>query len=287
MSFYLNMLTFAEAKVGKTTLMSTAVGDPRIMPMLIIDREGSHKAIAHENVSMLEWADNPDGKSAKTLRRVAVMSKAPRTLDKIVVAEPQSWAEIWHLVNHLFNKDGDGFKSIVIDTLSVILNLRLDEIVQEREALLGVAKNMLPGKPTQEDYGTIGRDGYQLVQRLNSLPMHTFLNAHVRIYDRPSIQPVAMRLQKDLPNDAEEKLSYQAFGAAFPGKMLAGSIPPLPDMMAFMEVRNGTDRVIRFTKHSQIDSGNRLKGNTLGDEMVNPTLPRIFDGIPALLAEKQ
>lgn len=241
MDQFLKALIYSPAGHGKTVLLGTGAGDPRLSPMLIADFEGGVRSIA----------------SKIHLVKLAELGKAKPTLDKIDVVRIQSWNDFDDLYDFL-DSDKNPYKSIGLDSLSEMNYLNLQTVVGQ--AATDNTRHD-PDVAQQQDYLRSQAQMRKLIRFFRDLNMHV-------IFAAGALEAREPRTKK-----------YQ-FRPALVGQLVK-EIPGLVDTLGYLaivEEENGnTYRALFVQPTERFMAKDRSEGGKLGEYIVNPTLPMILD----------
>ena len=146
----LKFLIHAKWGLGKTTLLSTAVFDPRTSPVMVLDFEGG---------ADLRFADLPK--------------------DKFTIVHIQTVRDLSKVYNYL--KRGDHpYKTVMLDSLTEIQKLGLHEFVNPGVAFPKATFDSLVvdvKTPEIQHWGKSGSQMGMLVRMFKDLPIHVFYTA--------------------------------------------------------------------------------------------------------------
>lgn len=236
------MLVYSPPGHGKTTLLGTAVDDDRLSPMLIIDFEAGIDSI----VSKCEVFD-----SLKDLT-----AREP-SLDKVDVLRIAHWSDFEGVLDFLEKHPGV-YKSIALDSLSEMNYLNLNEIVEQ-------ARRTAPRHDIDiaemQDYLRSSFQMRKLVRRLRNLDMNCFWTAGVQ--------------------EAPDPLTGQSeFVPALTGKLIR-EIPGLVLIVGYLSIMEDENkephRALLTQPIGKYIAKDRSEGGKLGQYVLDPTLPAIFD----------
>jgi hypothetical protein len=236
------MMIYSPPGHGKTTLLGTAVGDPRLMPMLLVDFEAGIDSIysrcrVFENLS--ELADHTPDMTSIDVLRVNI------------------WEDFDGIINFLQNNPGV-YKSVALDSLSEMNYLNLNQVT-------GEAATRSPRHdadvPEMQDYLRSSFQMRKLVRQFRNLPSNAFWTAGVQENTNP-----LTKLSEVVPS-LTGKLTREV-----PGLVL------IVGYLAIMEDDNGVPhRSLVVQPTGRFTAKDRSEGGKLGQYIADPTLPHIFD----------
>ncbi len=228
---------------GKTTLLGTAVGDDRLMPMLLLDFEGGINSIQSKCIVFDD---------------IAELSDHTPSIDKIDVFKVGTWEDFEAIYGYLETNPGL-YKAVDLDSLTEMNYLNITSVVTE--AVERSPKPRDEDVPEMQDYLKSSFQMRHLVRQFRNLPVHTFWTAGVADVMNP-----LTKLSEVVP--------------ALTGK-LTREIPGLfliVGYLAIMEDENHkSHRSLVVQPTGRFTAKDRSEGGKLGDYVVDPTLPHIFD----------
>lgn len=242
----LKMLVYSPPGHGKTTLLGTGAGDPRISPMLILEFEGGTRSI----------------KSKIRKIKLEKLGETEPTVDKIDVIQIQSWDDFDVVYDFLDSAD-HGYRSLGLDSLSEMNYLNMTEALA---LALREDKKHDPDIPEQRDYLRSAGQMRRLVRFFRDLPMHVFFTAGASTQQDPRTK------------------EYKAW-PSLTGK-LTFEIPGLVEIVGYLAVvdvdgdgenPDTTERWLFVQPTGKFEAKDRTEGGMLGEYIENPTLPQIFD----------
>lgn len=224
---------------GKTTLLGTAAGDPRLCPMLILEFEGGSRSISSKirKLSLDQLGQKP-------------------SIDKIDVVPIREWEDFNVAYDYLAENDHP-YRSTSLDSLTEVNYLNMSEalIFAVRED-----KRHDPDIPEQRDYLRSAGQMRKLVRFFRNLPIHVFFTASAQMLQDP-----LTREQKAWPALAG-KLAFE-----IPGLM------EIVGYLAVVEDDNESSRWLFVQPSGRFEAKDRTEGGKLGEYIINPTLPHILD----------
>lgn len=237
----LKMIVYSPPGHGKTTLLGTAAGDPRLSPMLLIEFEGGTRSIRSK------------------VKKISIdqLGKEKPKVDVIHTVEIRTWGDFDLVYDFLLTADHP-YRSIGLDSLSEMnyLNMQtvlLDAGVQDKNRDLDV--------PEQRDYLRSASQMRRLVRYFRDLPMHVFMTSGAQQGQDPRTKTSMMMM-------------------SLTGKLVF-EIPGLFDVVGYLAMVDqedgATDRWLFTQPTGRFDAKDRTEGGKLGEYIVNPTLPRILD----------
>ncbi len=239
----LKILVYSPPGHGKTTLLGTAAGDPRISPMLVLEFEGGTRSIRSK------------------VRKIGIedLGKLSPSLNVIDVIQIQQWAD-FEVVYDFLDTANHGYKSLGLDSLSEMNYLNMTEALR---TAIKEDKRHDPDIPEQRDYLRSAGQMRRLVRFFRDLPMHVFFTAGAGIQQDPR---------------TKENKAWPALA----GK-LAFEIPGLVEIVGYLAVVDlepdspTTARWLFVQPTPRFEAKDRTEGGLLGEYVENPTLPKIFD----------
>jgi len=241
----LKMLVYAPSGHGKTYLAGTAVGDARLMPMVIADFEGGTRSIRSKTVivPLEEFAEYVP------------------TMDKIVVVRIKHW-EDFDTLYEVVHSPENPYRTLVIDSLSELNYLILSEVVA---VAVKSDRGHDPDVPERQDYLRSSTQMRKLIRFFRDLDMNTIFTAQANEKENPQTK----RMQA-VPN-LTGKLVYE--------------VPGLVDIVAYLGVMDDADaegepitvRSLLVQPTGRFMAKARDEGGRLGDAVESPTLPKVLD----------
>jgi len=237
----LKMIVYSPPGHGKTTLLGTAAGDPRLSPMLLIEFEGGTRSIRSK------------------VKKISIdqLGKEKPKVDVIHTVEIRTWGDFDLVYDFLLTADHP-YRSIGLDSLSEMnyLNMQtvlLDAGIQDKNRDLDV--------PEQRDYLRSASQMRRLVRYFRDLPMHVFMTSGAQQGQDPRTKTSMMMM-------------------SLTGKLVF-EIPGLFDVVGYLAMVDqedgATERWLFTQPTGRFDAKDRTEGGKLGEYIVNPTLPKILD----------
>lgn len=235
---YLNLLVYGEPGVGKTRLAGSAADHPDTSPVLILDVEGG----------------------------VVTLRNKPE-IDVIQVRDVETIIKVH---DELQKRNGGGYKTVVIDSLSELQKLDMRTVMTEEKARAKNPDSIDKDVPTQKAWGKSQERLRRIIRGFKDLPVHTIMTAK-------------------LTTLTDETTNVTLYYPSFPGKM-RGDAPGFFDVVGYMRVKeeqNGAviRRILQIQASSKVTAKDRT--DTLGiDEdgkrtgaIFDPTIPDIWHTI--------
>jgi len=237
----LKMIVYSPPGHGKTTLLGTAAGDPRLSPMLLIEFEGGTRSIRSK------------------VKKISIdqLGKEKPKVDVIHTVEIRTWGDFDLVYDFLLTADHP-YRSIGLDSLSEMnyLNMQtvlLDAGIQDKNRDLDI--------PEQRDYLKSASQMRRLVRYFRDLPMHVFMTSGAQQGQDPRTKTSMMMM-------------------SLTGKLVF-EIPGLFDVVGYLAMVDqedgATERWLFTQPTGRFDAKDRTEGGKLGEYIVNPTLPKILD----------
>lgn len=219
---------YGEPGAGKTYFAGTADDHEDTKPVLFLDIEGG----------------------ATTIRRKSGIEVLPiRSIDQLIKVQ-----------NKLHTKNGGGYKTIVLDSLTELQ--KLDMVTVMELAYSANPERTDKDVPDQRAWGKSGERIRRIVRAYRDLPMNTIFTAH-----------------------SAEKMDEGVLGTSYypslPGK-LRGEIPGFMDVVGYLYTKvekERTLRIMQFAKTNRIIAKDRTA--SLGDFIESPTVPLMWEMIHA------
>jgi len=173
---WFNGFIYGDAGVGKTYLLGTAVGDPRMSPALVIDSEGGMATLRK-----LKDVDILTVRSMKDIEKIG--SDLARSIDK----------------GKMY------YKTVAIDSLTELADLDMRNVM--KEAYAKNPEKVHPDVPSPREWGIVRNHMRLIVRHFRDLPCHTVWTGHVTIVeaDAEKAQPrkffpgFAGKLAREIP----------------------------------------------------------------------------------------
>lgn len=273
--FFVKLLAYGPYGIGKTHLLKTGAGDPRIFPMLLLNFEAgtmSVQSVINKLQPIRDFykkcKDEAKPKRAYITEYQEYLNDDTKnaSLSKIDVLRVESWDDLEDVLDIL--ESGTKYRSLGVDSLTEINYLVLREVTE-------MAGKMNPAKHDGElsqlqDYGRASTRMRRVIRSFRDLEMNVFLTA----------LPVE---NKDDTTGAVE------IRPSLVGK-LSEEIPGMLDIVGYMTVPrlkpNSTGdeeprRTIHFQPTNKFRAKDRSEGGKLGNNIEvdkdTRTLPMIFD----------
>lgn len=243
----LKLLVHAPSGHGKTRLLGTALGDARLMPMLLCDFEGGSGTIGSRIVRV-------------TLDELDVMSREDKVpTDKIVCIRIKKWEDL-NLIYEILTEGR--FRTVAYDSLSEIHYLSLGEVVAEA----------YKKKPSSHDPDVAEQHDY-----LKSLSqMRKFVRFN-RDLDGMHVIFTALSMDSEDPRTRRGQIRPNLIGK------LSGEIPALLDYVGYLGIIETDKKITRVLCTEPSDSyiakarNDEDASTHLEALLLNPTLPAILD----------
>ena len=237
----LKMLFYSPAGHGKTTLLGTAIGDPRLCPMLFVDFEAGTKSIKSK------------------IKRIDLdqLGKITPEVGKAHAVRVKEWEDFNVVYNFLANDDTHGYQAVAIDSLTEVNYLNLTTIIGHE---VEFGKEHDPDIAYQEDYLRSIAQMRKLIRFFRDLPMHVFFTAGAM----------------EFTDARTKKMQYRP---GLTGKLVM-ELPGLVDTIGYLAVIDEDEETFRclFVQPTEkFMAKDRSEGGVLGDEIDEPTLPDILD----------
>lgn len=237
----LKMIVYSPPGHGKTTLLGTAAGDPRLSPMLLIEFEGGTRSIRSK------------------VKKISIdqLGKEKPKVDVIHTVEIRTWGDFDLVYDFLLTADHP-YRSIGLDSLSEMNYLNMQTVLLDA----GIQdKNRDPDVPEQRDYLKSASQMRRLVRYFRDLPMHVFMTSGAQQGQDPRTKTSMMMM-------------------SLTGKLVF-EIPGLFDVVGYLAMVDqedgATERWLFTQPTGRFDAKDRTEGGKLGEYIVNPTLPKILD----------
>lgn len=237
----LKMIVYSPPGHGKTTLLGTAAGDPRLSPMLLIEFEGGTRSIRSK------------------VKKISIdqLGKEKPKIDVIHTVEIRTWGD-FDLVYDFLLTDGNPYRSIGLDSLSEMNYLNMQTVLIDAGTQ---DKNRDLDVPEQRDYLRSASQMRRLVRYFRDLPMHVFMTSGAQQGQDPRTKTSMMMM-------------------SLTGKLVF-EIPGLFDVVGYLAMVDqddgATERWLFTQPTGRFDAKDRTEGGKLGEYIVNPTLPKILD----------
>lgn len=227
---------------GKTSLLGTAVGDDRLSPMLLVDFEAGVDSIQSK---------------CDTYESIRELAGHDPTVDKIDVLRVNVWDDFEGIVEFLQANPGR-YKSVALDSLSEMNYLNLNGITVEAAAKTPRHDQDVP---EMQDYLRSSFQMRKLVRQFRNLPSNSFWTAGVAEITNP-----LTKISEVVPS--------------LTGK-LTREIPGLVLIVGYLAIMDDEDgkphRSLLAQPTGRYTAKDRSEGGKLGEYVLDPTLPGIFD----------
>lgn len=237
---WLNLLIYGEPGVGKTRLAGSAADHPDTSPVLILDVEGGVMSLRHQpSVDVVQIRD----------------------IDTIV-----------KIHDELQKRNGGGYKTVVIDSLSELQKLDMFAVMGDEVNKARNPESMDKDVPTQRAWGKSLERLRRIIRAYKDLPVHTIMTTK-------------------LATTTDEQTNVTLYHPALPGK-LRGDAPGFFDVVGLMRVKeeqNGAvkKRTLQIQSTSKVIAKDRTdalgideNGNRTG-LIIEPTIPDMWAVINA------
>lgn len=251
------LLVYSPPGHGKTHLLGSAVsvttvngqkiksGDPRITPMLILDLEAGKMSI-QSKTSEIAWED------------LLAKGFEPSVLDILRV---RSWDDFSTIYNWLIDNPSV-YKTVALDSLSETNYMNLQAAIEFEKSANPKHDDDIP---EQRDYLRSATQMRRLVRAFRDLPMAIVFTSHVKEERDP--RSAVMQLRPNLV-----------------GK-LPNELPGMVDILGYLAIeevvneRGGKtlNRILVVQPSPALMAKDRSENGKLGAEVLNPTLPKLFD----------
>ena len=232
-------LFFSPAGHGKTVLLGSAAGDPRLCPMLLLEFEGGTRSI-RSKINPTPLKD---------------LGKKKPSIDKIDVIRIQEW-EDFNIAYYYLSGDHP-YCSIGLDSLTEMAYLNMSETLTM--ALRSDSKHD-PDIAEQRDYLRSYSQIRKLVRYFRDLPIHVFFTAGVQYLQDPRT-----KISKAWPQ-LTGKLAFE-----IPG------LVEIMGYLALVEDNGLTSRCLFTQPTEKFEAKDRTEGGKLGLSIDSPTLPKILN----------
>lgn len=227
--------------------------DPRMHPMIVLDFEGGMAPIeSRVRYLTTEILSDPKFK--------------PSPIDIFRVSDWQSLQAIYDwLFTNLVEKPGF-YKCVAVDSLSELNYLNLQTAVEEE---IRSSPKHDQDIPEQRDYLRSATQMRRFVRAFRDLPVTVIMTAHAKEERDPrsGLSQLRPNLVGKLPNELPGMLDIMGYLAI----ETATTDPKNP------KAATKTVRVLYTQPTPTLMAKDRSEGGKLGAEILNPTLPRIFD----------
>lgn len=231
-------LLYGPPGVGKTTFVGSGATDPRCWPGIVLDLENGVLSIRSKTRKI-------------KLEDIGKVDPEPGKFDSVKIT---SWSQLGEAYNAIADAETP-YKLVCIDTLSEASYLCLAEIIDDERSKS--SKREDKDAPEIQDYNV------SLIRMRKLLRYFVNLDAHVIL---TSSAVVNINPRTKLPR-AEPGLQ---------GKMILEA-PHLVSTTGYFDVTADKDRILYLDADEKFIAKNRTEGDSLGSELINPTLPQVLD----------
>ena len=245
MDLYLKLLIYSPPGHGKTSMLGTVIGDPRLSPMLLIDFEAGVQSI----------------RSKCRQVKLDQLGKVKPDLNKVDVVKVTTWDD-FDLVHNFLAKGEHGYKTVGLDSVSEMNYMNLQEAIED-----GKLKDSRhdPDVAEQRDYLRSATQMRRLIRCFRDLDLHTIFTCGSQEAQDPNTKLMQIR-------------------PALTGK-LALEVPGLVDVVGYLAVSESEDkdgnavvsRILLTQPTGKYMAKDRSEGGRLSPYLENPTLPKILD----------
>jgi len=222
----LNILIYGPSGVGKTRLAASADDVPAMRKVLFLDIEGGTFSIEQAH-------------------------------PKVEIARITTWGQIQDVYNDLFDQDGAGYGTAVIDSSTESQRYSMDSVM---ESAYRRDQSLDRDIPMQRHWGISIEHMRRMIRAFRDLPMHTIITA--------------------LAKEETDSLNRRYIKPSMPGK-LASEIAGFMDIVLYMYMKEddeepGTMSRVVATRAGELYTA-KDRSDRLPAYMVNPTMKQIYD----------
>lgn len=236
---YINKLVYGDPGAGKTYLLGTAADSEHTTPSLVIDIEGGTRTIYGKNVDV------------KRVTSIAQLSALYAELHSDIKTDENGVQSLY-------------YKSIMLDSISELQKLDMDEIMTATVALHPERNKSVPA---QREWGITGDHMRAIIRKFRDLPCNVIVTALAT-------------------ETVDQNTNRKSYGPSLPGK-LKNEVAGFFDIVGFLytaQDETGVVRQLQFAKTPSVVAKDRT--GKLGDLMINPTILDIWNLINSKPAEK-
>lgn len=241
----LKLLVYSNAGHGKTTVLGSAVGDPRLSPVLILDLEGGVSSIRSK------------------VRKITLdeLGKVEPEIDHADVIKIKTWND-FQQVYDILDSGQHGYRTVGLDSVTEINYLCLSTVLGES---VKATPSRDPDMLQVDDYNKGLTKMRRLLRFVRDLPIHVICVCGAMDVTDPKSRKPQVR-------------------PSLVGK-LGNELPGLLDTIAYLAIVEEGDQTLRclyFRPTERFFAKDRSEGGRLGESLdipdhTYPTLPTILD----------